>query len=147
MNHIIHFLLLQLDPKEKVKFSNTLLQSDGLKSRKPCKLFGFLSKISSLSQIKIGPFSGSLQYRQITSNIYNFCIWHAENDHIMQIKVGEIKFKWFWIFNVNSIDSWKICLPNAIVWCLSKEIVKCSSQALVDLWIASVTRDQVPTWN
>jgi hypothetical protein len=30
---------------------------------------------------------------------------------------------------------------------LSKEIVKCSSQALVDLWIASVTRDQVPTWN
>jgi hypothetical protein len=25
MNHIIHFLLLQLDPKEKVKFSNTLL--------------------------------------------------------------------------------------------------------------------------
>jgi hypothetical protein len=25
MNHIIHFLLLQLDPKEKVKFSNTLV--------------------------------------------------------------------------------------------------------------------------
>ncbi len=25
MNHIIYFLLLQLDPEEKVKFSNTLL--------------------------------------------------------------------------------------------------------------------------
>ncbi len=25
MNHIIHFFLLQLDPKEKVKFSNTLI--------------------------------------------------------------------------------------------------------------------------
>jgi hypothetical protein len=25
MSYIIHFLLLQLDPKEKVKFSNTLL--------------------------------------------------------------------------------------------------------------------------
>jgi hypothetical protein len=25
MNHIIHFLLLQFDPKEKVKFSNTLI--------------------------------------------------------------------------------------------------------------------------
>jgi hypothetical protein len=25
MNHIIHFLLFQLDPKEKVKISNTLI--------------------------------------------------------------------------------------------------------------------------
>ncbi len=30
MNHIIHFLLLQLDPKEKVKFSNTLVYSMGI---------------------------------------------------------------------------------------------------------------------
>jgi hypothetical protein len=28
MNHIIHILLLQLDPKEKVKFSNTLIFLD-----------------------------------------------------------------------------------------------------------------------
>jgi hypothetical protein len=28
MNHIIHFLLLQLDPEEKVKFSNTLIFID-----------------------------------------------------------------------------------------------------------------------
>jgi hypothetical protein len=28
MNHIIYFLLLQLDPEEKVKFSNTLMFSD-----------------------------------------------------------------------------------------------------------------------
>jgi hypothetical protein len=39
MNHIIHFLLLQLDPKEKVKFSNTLIYSEGKKyTPKKCEI-------------------------------------------------------------------------------------------------------------